>query len=225
MLISELVHHKIIAFFLLSASVLSAGVLVIAATAEFDVTLDVVSPVAATVQWAIPQGRWGASSTNWDTVFYITIRTATDGDNVILDSMPVLASTTPDGAYSTPITFNSVSPGTYDVCFKSNQHLSSKLNDVVLTSGGNVLNFTQPDNSPTTGTVRLLAGDINRTGNSTTTLGDDVVNSVDLDIMLTSIDVEDPGGNGNRANLTQDSIVNSVDASLLLDNLDKEGSV
>lgn len=210
---------------MLSAAVLSAGVLTLAATAEFNVTLEVTSPVSVVIQWAIPEKRYGASGTNWDTDFYLTVRTAVDGDNVVLDSMPNLASTTVAGDYLTPINFDSISPGVYDVVFKSKQHLARKLNNITLSGGLNTLNFTQTDNSPSTGTVRLLAGDINGAGNSTTTLGDNVVNSVDLSGMLLNIDIEDPSGNNNRANLNQDSIVNSIDVGMLLDNLDMDGEL
>ena len=85
------------------------------------------------------------------------------------------------------------------------------------------MNFTQPDNSPSFGPVRLLAGDINNLGNSTTTLGDDVVNSVDLGVMIGNLDQEDTTTKTFRSNLNRDAVVNSVDLSVLIDNLDKEG--
>ncbi len=191
--------------------------------AEYDVYLYVDSSTSAVVQWAIPEGRSGASSTNWETNFYITVRTATDGDDVILDSMDELATTTVAGEYLTLIPFN-VASGTYDVCIKGWQHLSRKLNDITLVDNAtNTLNFTQADNSSSFGPIRLLAGDINDIGNSTTTLGDDVVNSVDLSLLLRHLDQDDATGNDVRENLNQDTVVNSVDLSLLMKNLDVEG--
>ena len=206
-------------------ALLAAVIVVFAASRVFDVTVDVIWPPFVQVQWAIPEGRVGAPSTNWDSIFFLTVRTADDSDNVILDSMPDLATTTNAGTYLVTTTFmNITSSGTYDVAIKTQQHITKKLNDIILTKYVvNMLNFTQVDNSPSFGPVRLLAGDINGDGTTPATLGDDVINSIDLSIILGRIDDDDPTGNVIRANLNQDPVVNSVDLSLMLKNLDLEG--
>ncbi len=206
-------------------ALLSAGA-VFAATNSWIVSLQVTSPVAGTVRWAIPEGRVGASSTNWDTTFYLAVRPADDADTSIIFAMDTLASTTVAGEYTTPITFTGVTnSSTYDVAFKSHQHISSKLNNVFLDAGNNSLNFTQPDNSIFVGPLRLFAGDINGAGDSPATLGDNSINSVDLSILLGNLDYDDPTTRGIRANLNQDTIINSVDLGMLIDNLDKEGDI
>jgi hypothetical protein len=194
------------------------------ASLGWNVSLQVINPVAGTVRWAIPEYRVGASSTNWDTVFQLTVRTAVDGDSTILWAQPDLATTTVAGDYLTAISFTDIiSSSTYDVGFKTTQHLTLKLDDVFLDAGDNTLNFTQFDNSIFVGPRRLLAGDINNAGISTTTLGDDVVNAVDLSLLLNHLDEDDPTTRGIRSNFNQDQAVNSVDLIILIDNLDKEG--
>lgn len=194
------------------------------ASLEWNVSLQVTNPVAGTILWAIPEYRVGASSTNWDSVFQLTVRTAVDGDNTILWAQSDLATTTVAGDYATPISFEGIiSSSTYDVGFKTTQHLTAKLDDVFLDAGDNSLNFTQYDNSVFVGPRRLLAGDINNTGISTTTLGDDVINAVDLSLLLNRLDEDDSSTRGIRANLNQDPVVNSVDLNMLINNLDVEG--
>lgn len=58
---------------------------------------------------------------------------------------------------------------------------------------------------------------------SAANLGDDVVNSIDLSLLLPDLDETDNTGNAIRVNLNQDTAVNSVDLSIMLDNLDVEG--
>lgn len=175
------------------------------------------------VKWAVPEARVGASSTNWNTTYYLTVRDASDYNNILYVS-PSLATTTEAGENLNPETFTNVASGTYDVFIKTDQHLSRKLNDVSLSDiGVNTLNFTQADNSASFGPVRLLAGDINLSGVSTSTLGDDVVNSVDLGVMIDNLDSNDLTTKGLRANLNRDIVVNAVDLGVMIDNLDKEG--
>jgi hypothetical protein len=194
------------------------------ASLNWSVSLQVTNPVAGTVRWAIPEYRVGASSTNWDTVFQLKVLTAIDGDNIILWAQSELATTSVAGDYLTPISFTDViSSSTYDVTIKTTQHLTAKLDDVFLDAGDNTLNFTQFDNSIFVGPRRLLAGDIDNAGISTTTLGDDIINAVDLSILLNRLDEDDPTTRGIRANLNQDPIVNSVDLSIMIKNLDMEG--
>jgi len=206
-------------------ALLSAGV-VFAATNSWNVSLQVTNPVAGTVHWAIPEGRVGASSTNWDSTFYLAVRPADDADTSVIFTMDTLASTTVAGEYTTPITFTGVTnSSTYDVAFKSHQHISSKLNDVFLDSGNNSLNFTQADNSIFTGPLRLRAGDISGEGDSPENLGDNIVNSVDLSILIGQIDLEDPTTRGYRANFNQDTVINAIDLSMLIENLDIGGDI
>jgi len=54
-------------------------------------------------------------------------------------------------------------------------------------------------------------------------LGDDVVNSVDISVLLDDLDLGDASGNFVRSNINQDTSVNSVDFSIILKNLDKIG--
>lgn len=176
-----------------------------------------------TILFAVPQLRAGTSSTNDDAGFFITIRTSTNADDVILFTSG-LATTTTAGAYTTQIELTDIAPGTYDIGFKGNQHITKVLQDVTITTGNTQLNFSSTGYATTTkGSVVLLAGDVSGAGSSAATLGDDVVNSIDLSILLPELDKDDSTGNGIRSNFNQDVVVNSVDLSIMLDNLDKEG--
>ncbi len=194
-----------------------------ASSAQYLIQLTVSGRTVAQVQWAIPEARVGASSTNWSTTYYLTVRDASNYNNILYVS-PGLSTTTEAGDNLNPETFPNVASGTYDVYIKTDQHLSRKLNDVALAGfTTNTLNFTQTDNSPSFGPARLLAGDINLSGVSTSTLGDDVVNSVDLGVMIGDLDLDDPTTKSFRSNLNRDTVINSVDLSVMIDNLDKEG--
>jgi len=179
--------------------------------------------VEASIKWAVPELRVGATSTNDDAIFYLTIRSPQDNDNTILYSTPLIASTTASGQYAAQIPLPGMQPGIYDVGIKAHQHLTKILQNVMLTSGMNVLNFTQPNNISTYGLVRLLAGDINGATSSSAVMGDDTVNSIDLLKLVQDLDNNDPTGNDRRSNLNQDIVTNSVDLSILLKNLDKMG--
>lgn len=196
---------------------------VFAASQVYNVVLEIINNAVAQVRWAVPEGRVGTDATNWDSTFYLKVTPANDSDKTSLFVMDSLETTDVTGEFATPISLMGVSGGPYDISFKSHQHLSAKLNDITLTSSTNSLNFTQADNSVSLGAFRLLAGDISGAGTSPATLGDNVINSVDLSIMLNLIDAEDPTTRGIRANLNQDPVVNSVDLSLLIKNLDKQG--
>lgn len=180
--------------------------------------------ITMTIQWAVPELRIGATSTNDDAVFYLTLHTPGNADNVIVESMAYLATTSVDGTYATTISF-SAGEGIYDVGIKTNQHLRKILQDVDLAAGTTtVLNFTNTTNTVGVyGALRLLAGDINDLGISTSTFGDDVVNSVDLSILIPELDLDDLTGNAFRSNLNQDVVINSVDLSIMLKNLDLNG--
>lgn len=177
--------------------------------------------VTATVQWAVPEMRVGATGTNDDAFFYLTVKDP--GTHAVVYLMPVLASTTVAGTYFTPIDLGSMPSGNYDVAIKTHQHLTRILRNVPLSTGNVVLNFTQPDNSSPYGTGTLLAGDISGSTSTPATMGDDVVNSIDLSIIINDLDRDDPTTRGIRSNLNQDPVVNSVDLSLMLKNLDVEG--
>lgn len=218
-------RSKIAAALGVCAVFLIVGVAVHEAEAQETVTINatVGGGVTVTIDSVKPQDRVGADQTNDDTDFFVTVRTSNDADDVILFTQPTLETTGADGTFATPIALTGISAGTYDIGFKGHQHLTRVLNDVVLSTGNNVLNFTQADNSAPRGTVELLGGDISGLGTTPATLGDDVVNSVDLSIFIDNIDDDDPTGNTERANINQDVVVNSVDLSIIIDNLDEEG--
>lgn len=180
------------------------------------------SGTTATIQWAVPELRVGADETNDDTTFFITVLTADDSDDAVLFTSD-LNDTINDGTYLTPIDLTSISPGTYDIGFKGHQHITKKLDNINLTAGNNVLNFTQADNSAPKGTLELTAGDVNGDGTLPSNLGDDFVNSVDITVLLANFNNDDPTGNAERSNLNQDSIVNSVDLSIILANFNLQG--
>ncbi|PIR03623.1 MAG: hypothetical protein COV59_05550 [Candidatus Magasanikbacteria bacterium CG11_big_fil_rev_8_21_14_0_20_39_34] len=190
-----------------------------------DASVDVITTTSTPViiQWAVPQNRVGDPGTNDDMLFYLTVRTASNADDVILYTQTDLATTTEAGTYETPILLQGISPGTYDIGIKGGAQLTQILNNVVLGETTTTLNFTQADNSSLKGTRVLLSGDVSGDATSPATLGDDVVNSVDISLLIDALDDTDATGNGIRSNLNQDSAVNSVDLSIMLDNLDAEG--
>jgi len=175
------------------------------------------------IQWAVPQNRVGDAGTNDDMLFYLTVRTANNADDVILYTQSELATTTEAGTYATPMFLQGIIPGTYDIGIKGAAQLTRVLDDVILGETTTTLNFTQADNSAPKGAQTIPAGDVSGAGTTPATLGDDVVNSVDISLLLDVLDDNDPTGNGVRSNLNQDSAVNSVDLSIMLDNLDTEG--
>jgi len=185
---------------------------------------DVTSTVNVVIQWAVPEMRVGATSTNDDAIFYLTVRTPQDADDVVMYQMPNLATTTVQGTYSTSIAITGLVAGGYDIGIKTHQHVTKVLQNIFLSDATTtILNFSQYDNSFPYGTVRLLAGDVSGATSTPAVLGDDVVNSVDLSIMINELDKDDLTGNDIRANLNQDPVINSVDLSLMLKNLDVEG--
>lgn len=176
--------------------------------------------VSVSIRWAVPELRIGATSTNDDAGFFLALRT-TGSPTVIASSG--MATTSNDGTYATSTDFE-VPAGSYDVVIKTHQHLSKKISAVNLIAGTTTeVNFTNPTNMVGVyGTGTLLAGDING-GFTTSTLGDNVINSVDMSILLPQLDQDDITGNANRSNLNQDIVVNSVDLSMMLKNLDLVG--
>lgn len=176
-----------------------------------------------TILFSVPQMRVGDDGTNDDTGFFVTVRTSDNSDDVVLFTSD-LATTTDAGTYTTAIELTDITPGTYDIGFKGHQHLTKVLQDVAITSSNTVLNFSTTDYaSATRGSEVLLAGDISGDFSSAGNLGDDVVNSIDLSLLLPDLDETDSTGDAIRANLNQDTVINSVDLSVMLDNLDAEG--
>lgn len=180
--------------------------------------------ITVTVRWAVPEHRVGATSTNDDSVFYLTLRTPGNSDSAVIETMPYIATSSNDGTYATSVTFDA-SEGVYDVGIKTSQHLTKIIQDVLLSAASTTeLNFTNSTNQVGVyGSERLLSGDVSGAGNSPATLGDDVVNSIDMSILLPLLDALDPTGNDIRSNVNEDTVVNSVDLSLFLKNLDQVG--
>lgn len=52
--------------------------------------------INVTIQWAVPELRVGATSTNDDSVFYLSLHTPGDTDNVIIEYMTYLATSSVD---------------------------------------------------------------------------------------------------------------------------------
>jgi len=193
------------------------------ATQDLIIRTNVYSLRSVYIKWAVPEGRVGLAGTNWDTLYYLTVKDPSD--NSILFSTTTLSQTDIEGKDLTAIPVPNVGSGAYNFYIKGHQSLTKKLSNISLLSGLSQLNFTQADNSATLGSLLLLAGDISGSTSSPSTMGDDVINAVDLSIMLNSLDDDDPTTRGLRPNLNQDPVVNSVDMSLLLNNLDKEGDI
>lgn len=177
--------------------------------------------VNATIRWAVPEMRVAPTSTNNDALFNLSVRDP--GTHAMIFRIPDNLYTAVDGTYAAPIPLT-VPAGTYDIGIKTHQHLTKVLRGINLAEGpATVLNFTQLDNSAPFGAVVLLAGDINGSTTTPALMGDDVVNSVDLSIIINDLDKDDATHRAIRSNLNQDPVVNSVDLSLMLKNLDVEG--
>jgi len=198
---------------------LAAGGVFAASSTTYNVQLIVTGALKMIVQWAIPEKRVGPAHTNDAVTFYLTVRdTSTNAVIAVSD----LATTSPDGTDLNPIIINHGTPKNYNIAIKTDQHISRALHDVYLSGATTTLNYTQTDNSAPLGSVRLLAGDIDGMGNSTTTLGDNQINSVDLSILLNDLDNSDASGT-MRADLNRDTVDNAVDLGMLIDNLDRVG--
>lgn len=170
---------------------------------------------------AHPERRSGSVGANYYSTFYFSILNSSSRE--IIYQHPSLLESSASGVYSTPIELPpSVVPGTYDIAIKTTSHLTKILDDVSLAAGDNHLNFTNETNSPTNGSLYLTAGDIEGLGTVPGSLGDNVINAVDLSILLHQLGISDIAG-GNRANLNRDLTVDQADLNILLDNLDKNG--
>ncbi len=169
---------------------------------------------------AHPEQRSG--NNNYDTSAYFKIMNPDNQNHQVLYSQSSLVDLDNLGVNSSTTQLFSLDEGNYDISLKAKSHLTLILDNVHLYPGGNLLNFTNEISSPTIGSVVLLAGDIDGLGTSPSSLGDDVINAVDLSILLSAIGISDPLGS-NRANLNQDTTVDQLDLNILLGNLDKEG--
>jgi hypothetical protein len=163
--------------------------------------------------------RSGASGTNYDTKYIFSV--LNPGNHQAYYSSPDLLTTNNAGVGSPYVTLTGIAIGTYDITIKTPAHLTQILDNVSLQTGENFINFTNPANLPQIGSQALTAGDINGAGTSPLTLGDDVINSIDLSILLQNFGATDTTGNDIRANLNQDSVVDQADLNILLNNLDK----
>lgn len=171
---------------------------------------------------AFPEQRTGTLGTNYDTDYYFRILDPNDLTHTIVYQDNNILSTNNAGLGLLSIEIP-IGEGLYDASFKSEQHLTKILDSVFMQIGDNYLNFTNSQNLTSIGPVRLIAGDIDGIGSTVSTMGDDVINAVDLSILLDRIGNSDPSGNGQRANLNQDNVVDELDLNILLSNLDKEG--
>lgn len=204
---------------------------------NFLVNLIVNNEDVVEVVWATPELRVGEPHTNDDSNYVLYFHSSAEGDGSHLhdDALYVteLLSTNGEGAGpwidvgdDEPIPF-----GTYDIFIKTDQHLAEKMNDFVIGTGYNQLNYSQNGGSFVQGDDqyfyrgpnRLLAGDVSNSATDPSQIGDNVVNSVDLSILLGDLDGTDPDGNTVRSNVNQDPEINSVDLSIYLKNLDLEG--
>ncbi len=172
---------------------------------------------------AYPEQRSGPTGTNYDTDFYFSILNSDNQNHEVLYQYSSLLSTGDDGTASLSLAVSGIGQGIYDASFKSKAHLTKILNNAFLIFGNNSLNFTNTENVPSIGSVRLISGDIDGFGNTPESLGDDVINSIDLSVLLNQFGNSDPSGNSIRANLNQDGTVDQTDLNILLGNLDLEG--
>ncbi len=171
-----------------------------------------------------PEQRNTSFGSNYDTDFYLSVLNSDNLNHSTLYQHPFSISANASGV-ATPLILlpSTIVAGVYDILVKSKAHLALIQNNAYLQVGENSVNFTNPDNGLTIGSVVLVAGDIDGAGNSQSTFGDNVINSVDLSILLLQIGSLDPSGNGSRSNLNQDSLVDQADLNIMLGNLDREG--
>jgi len=162
---------------------------------------------------AYPEKRAGDVGTNYDTLFFFEVLNTSSEEPVY--TLPSMFMLNNSGIYSVPIELINVSPGTYDIRIKTPTHVAKSLKGISLNEGGNNIDFT-------IGSDTLKAGDINNLGFDPSTIGDNLINSIDLSILLHELGkIDFP--NENRSNLNQDGKVDASDLNILLDNLDLHG--
>ena len=172
---------------------------------------------------AYPEQRSG--TVNYDTDFTFSILNPDNQNHQVIYQYPYLLSSNNSGVSYVSAVLSMINEGTYDVAIKTESHLSKVLDNTYLHIGDNSLNFTNEENLPQIGSVVLIAGDINGTGGTLESLGDDVINAIDLSILLNRFGSSDFTGNSVLANLNQDGVVDETDLNILLGNLDKEGDI
>ncbi len=103
-----------------------------------------------------------------------------------------------------------ISPGTYDLAVKGYAHLRKRLNNVVLNSGVNDIDFSAG------GTEKLLCGDVYV--NASYPDGDNMVNSVDVTYLTSRWAIMDSGVSDERADVDENGQVNSLDMTKVVNN-------
>lgn len=162
----------------------------------------------------VPTANYQSSRDDYRTRFYITVRSG----GSILFTQSAIVTSDEQGNYDIPIEVTGLTAGTYDIGLKGEAHLTRVFDNVRLTPGETEINFDLDDSAGL-----LLAGDISGGGLTPASLGDDQVNSVDLSVILASLNIIDTNPYPVRPNLNHDSVVNSIDLSILLDNLNRRG--
>jgi len=180
-------------------------------------TVQIISSTStAIIRWAVPEMRVGLPGTNDDALFFLTARSLGEAQF----TTPIIASTTIDGRYTTPIPLGAVD-GLYDIGIKTHQHLTKVLRNVPLDGTERVLNFTQQDYSvPVKGLEVLVAGDINGLMTIPSQMGDDKINAIDVTSLLAQFNVQEKYA---RPNLNQDGKVNALDMTIILKNFNRLG--
>ena len=131
---------------------------------------------------------------------HVIIEVRSPGSAQVLFSQTV--DTSIDGQYSNVI-LSGISPGVYDLIAKGYSHLRRKKSNITLSSGENILDFTDA------GLNKLLCGDVNE---------DNKVNAIDVTIIVKSLFVSE-----ERTDLNQDSLVNAIDITNMVVNFNKVG--
>jgi hypothetical protein len=112
---------------------------------------------------------------------------------------------TSSGGTFSGLTITGLSAGTYDITAKGYSHLRKKKASVSLSTGSTV-DFT------TSGTDKLLTGDVNSSS------GDNLVNGIDLTLII-----GDLTGSSERYDLNRDTVVNGIDLTNAITNLTQTG--
>ncbi|MBP9765983.1 MAG: hypothetical protein KBD12_01995 [Candidatus Pacebacteria bacterium] len=168
------------------------------------------------IHWLVQELRNYTSGSNDKMIFFLKFK---QNGNLIYTTSLITSDI--DGTYDAGIDLSNLPAGTYDIYVKGFQTLTKKYSNVNIVNGENILNFTQTDPSNLTkGSINLTVGDIDGAGTSTASLGDDLVNSLDVTLVL--------GQNSNtgtflRTDINQDTLVNSLDTTAVLLNINKVG--
>ncbi len=110
----------------------------------------------------------------------------------------------------TGLQLTGIMSGTYDIAIKGYAHLRKRLNNVILTSGTNTVDFTFA------GSDKLLCGDVYVNGSYPD--GDNTVNSLDVTYLVSRWAVTDAGVSDERADVDENSQVNSLDMTKTVNN-------